>query len=171
MIVRINDNIEATVKALGGVLFSAFIVITLFQVFVRNFISMSFVWTDEVAMFCFIWSVFLGATIGYRHGVHYVVEIFPEHFVRTNIVLRLVALALGFPLIWVLTTSGFEYAQMGWRRYSFSLGFPLFYQNIAVAISGAVMMLFTLELTLKCLKDLGVMKRSDDQIDGRGDAQ
>lgn len=154
MISKFNNIIEAMLKITGGVLFAAFIVVILFQVFVRNFISMSFVWTDEIAMFCFIWSVFLGAAIGYRHGLHYVVEVFPEHYVRINLFLRLLAIALGFPLIWVMAVNGLEYAQLGWRRYSFSLGFPLFYQNIAVVISGAAMMLFTIEITFQGLRDV-----------------
>lgn len=158
MIGKLNSAIERVLQIAAGLLFVTFIVTILFQVVARNFIAMSFVWTDEIAMFCFIWSVFLGAAIGYRHGLHYVVEVFPETWVRTNRALALVALVLGFPLIWVLATSGWDYAQMGWRRYSFSLGFPLFYQNVAVALSGAAMILFTLEILWR---DVAVFLRRD----------
>ncbi|WP_421952950.1 TRAP transporter small permease [Pelagibacterium sp.] len=149
MLIKINDLVETILRVLGGLLFSTFIITVLFQVFARNFIAMSFVWTDEIAMFCFVWSVFVGTAIGYRQGLHYVVEIFPEYFIRTNKVLKLLALILGFPLIWVMATSGWDYAQLGWRRYSFSLGFPLFYQNVVVAISGATMILFTIEIGIR----------------------
>ncbi|MHC5654238.1 TRAP transporter small permease [Stappia sp.] len=163
MLSRVNSTIEKILTTVGGLLFATFIVVILFQVFARNFIAMSFVWTDELAMFCFIWTVFLGAAVGYRRGLHYVVEIFPEHFVRTNGVLKLLALVLGFPLIWVLATSGWDYAQLGWRRYSFSIGYPLFYQNICVALSGAVMILFTVEIAIRDLKALraGTVIRSE----------
>lgn len=154
MIGKLNGAIERVLQIAAGMLFATFIVTILFQVVARNFIAMSFVWTDEIAMFCFIWSVFLGAAIGYRHGLHYVVEVFPETWIRTNRVLALIALVLGFPLIWVLAVNGWDYAQMGWRRYSFSLGFPLFYQNVAVALSGAVMILFTLEILWRDLTAL-----------------
>lgn len=156
MLRKLNDLIEAALRITGGVLFTAFVITVLFQVISRNFISMSFVWTDEIAMFCFIWSVFIGAAIGYRKGLHYVVEIIPEQYVRTNKLLKLLALLLGFPLIWVLTTSGWDYAQLGWRRYSFSLGYPLFYQNVVVPISGLVMILFTIEIAIRSIRELWV---------------
>tara|TARA_R110002124_G_scaffold149793_2_gene315963 strand:- start:11283 stop:11783 length:501 start_codon:yes stop_codon:yes gene_type:complete len=152
MLSKLNGLIETILKLAGGLLFAAFILIILFQVFARNFIAMSFVWTDEIAMFCFIWSVFIGAAVGYRHNLHYVVEIFPEDFVRTNKALKLVGLLLGFPLVWVLATGGWDYAQLGWRRYSFSLGYPIFYQNVVVALSGAVMVLFTIEIAIRDIK-------------------
>lgn len=154
MLRKINDLIEALLRVTGGLLFIAFITTILFQVIARNFIAMPFVWTDEIAMFCFIWSVFIGSAVGYRKGLHYLVEIFPENYVKINNLLKILALFLGFPLIYVLTTSGWDYAQLGWGRYSFSLGIPMFYQSIIVPICGIVMMLFSCELLVTNTREL-----------------
>ncbi|HBS21826.1 MULTISPECIES: TRAP transporter small permease subunit [Thalassospira] len=146
MLHKFNSVVERVYFIAGGLFFLAFIACVLFQIASRNFLPGSFIWTDEIAMFCFIWSVFLGATVGFRRGAHYVVEIFPVHFVRSNLALTLLALVLCLPLIYVLATDGLTYAEMSWRRFSFSLGYPMFFQNIVVTVSGAAMAFFAIEL-------------------------
>ena len=154
MLRRVNAALEKALYLLGGALFVVFIVVVLFQIGSRNLMPGTFVWTDEVAMFCFVWSVFLGAAVGLRRGVHYVVEILPQRFARANQALMLLALILCLPLIWVLAVNGWSYADMSWRRYSFSLGYPMFYQNVVVAIAGGAMALFAVELVLRCISVL-----------------
>ena len=151
MLSRLNNAVERVLYFVGGAFFLVFIVVVLFQVGSRNLFPGTFVWTDEIAMFCFVWSVFLGAAVGYRRGVHYVVEILPPSFVRTNRVLMIVAALLCLPMIWVFVVNGWSYADRSWRRYSFSLGYPMFYQNIVVPISGAAMALFSIELLVRLI--------------------
>jgi len=38
----------------------------------------SYIWTEELARFCFIWSIMLGAMIGIREGTHFVVDLWPR---------------------------------------------------------------------------------------------
>ena len=154
MIRSFNTALERLYYIAGGAFFLVFVGCVMFQILARNLLSGSFVWTDEIAMFCFIWSVFLGTAVGFRRGAHYVVEILPIHFVRANLALTLLALALCLPLIGLLAIDGLTYAQMSWRRFSFSLGYPMFYQNIAVAVSGAGMAIFSLELIAETYRRL-----------------
>ena len=37
----------------------------------------SYIWTEELARFCFIWSIMLGAMVGIREGTHFVVDLWP----------------------------------------------------------------------------------------------
>ena len=37
----------------------------------------SYIWTEEMARFCFIWSIMLGAMLGIREGTHFVVDLWP----------------------------------------------------------------------------------------------
>jgi TRAP-type C4-dicarboxylate transport system permease small subunit len=127
MLHKFNSVVERVYFIAGGLFFLAFIACVLFQIASRNFLPGSFIWTDE-------------------RGAHYVVEIFPVHFVRSNLALTLLALVLCLPLIYVLATDGLTYAEMSWRRFSFSLGYPMFFQNIVVTVSGAAMAFFAIEL-------------------------
>lgn len=163
MLTRFNAGLERFFYLVGGAFFLAFILCVLFQIVARNSSLGTFVWTDEVAMFCFVWTVFLGSAVGYRRGVHYVVEVLPASFTRTNTALTLLALFLCLPVIWVLTVNGWTYAEMSWRRFSFSLGFPMFYQNAAVAVSGAAMAIFSLELIVATAGRLFTNRQVEDR--------
>ena len=66
-------------------------------------------------------------------------------------------------MIWVLTVNGWTYAEMSWRRFSFSLGFPMFYQNAAVAVSGAAMAIFSLELIVTTAGRLFTNRQVEDR--------
>ncbi|MGP9809022.1 TRAP transporter small permease [Halomonas sp. AOP12-C2-37] len=154
MLTRLGNVLEKAYYITGGLFFLIFIITILFQVFARNILSGTYVWTDEVAMFCFIWSVFLGAAVGFRKGIHYVVEIFPAPYTRINGALRFIALLLCVPLVWVFIKHGMDYAQMGWRRQSFSIGFPMFYQSVALPLSAIAMAFFTVELVVRDVRSL-----------------
>ena len=57
----------------------AFITIGVFvQVVMRYVFSMSFLWGEELSLFAFIWSVFLGAAVGVRRRIHLGFDFLPE---------------------------------------------------------------------------------------------
>ena len=64
----------------------------------------SWIWTEEMARFLFIWMVMLGAMIGVRDGTHFDVDLWPELAPRTNAMFRLVSTAfvLVFALILII---------------------------------------------------------------------
>src|SRR5215216_5160682 len=49
----------------------------------------SYIWTEEMSRFLFIWMVMLGAMIGIREGTHFEVDIWPELGRRANAALRM----------------------------------------------------------------------------------
>ena len=66
----------------------------------------SYIWTEELARFCFIWSIMLGAMVGVREGTHFEVDLWPPTERRApQAALRLVASAVragvraGLPLV------------------------------------------------------------------------
>ena len=42
----------------------------------------SYIWTEEMARFLFIWSIMFGAMLGVREGTHFEVDIFMENFLQ-----------------------------------------------------------------------------------------
>src|SRR5262245_55192689 len=51
----------------------------------------SYIWTEEMSRFLFIWMVMLGAMVGIREGTHFEVDIWPELGQRANAALRIVS--------------------------------------------------------------------------------
>ena len=154
MLRRINDIIEWVFISVATLLFAVFIVSIVWQVTARSLLSWSVRWTDEVAMMCFIWSVFLGSAVALRRGVHYVVDLVgPERVLISNL-LRLFGSLAALPVIWVLIVYGQIYADMGWRRGSMALEIPMFYVFVAIPISGAAMALFSVEVIIEDVRRL-----------------
>ncbi|MBP5981228.1 MAG: TRAP transporter small permease [Halomonas sp.] len=143
---KINDVLEKILLCLAGSLFAAFILIVLYQVVARNYLKISVSWTDEVAMACFIWAVFIGAAVAVRKRKHYVIDIFPSQFVVTQRVLRLFGSLACLPLIYVLVVHGNILVDMGWNRRSVALGTPMAYVFAALPVAGIAMFLFSIEV-------------------------
>lgn len=150
----INDLIERAFMIVAGVLFAIFIATIFYQVMARNYLSISVNWTDEVALLCFVWSVFLGAAVALRRQAHYVVELLPERFITANNALRLFGSLACLPVIYVLMVHGQIFTEMGLRRASVSLGIPLAYVFAAIPMSGLAMALFSVEVIRDDLRRL-----------------
>ena len=150
----INDWIERLFMFVASSLFAVFIACIFFQVVARNYLRISVGWTDEVALMCFVWSVFLGAAVALRRRVHYVVDILPPSRVTATNALRLFGAIACLPVIYVLVVHGYLYADMGWRRSSVSLRLPLAYIFGAIPISGVAMALFSVEVIREDIRRL-----------------
>jgi len=64
----------------------------------------SYIWTEELARFFFIWSIMLGAMVGIREGTHFVVDLWPPLNARAQAAMRLVSsvfvLAFAMVFLW-----------------------------------------------------------------------
>src|SRR3954467_3461762 len=60
----------------------------------------SYIWTEELSRFLFIWMIMLGAMIGIKEGTHFEVDVWPELSRRGNAALKIVSHFFGviFPL-------------------------------------------------------------------------
>src|SRR5262245_11814722 len=63
----------------------------------------SYIWTEEMARFFFVWMVMLGAMVGIREGTHFDVDLWPELAPRANALLRVVSnvFVLVFALVFL----------------------------------------------------------------------
>lgn len=49
-------------------LFTIMVVAILLEVFAHNFLNHSFIWSGELAQYCFVWITFIGASAVYKHN-------------------------------------------------------------------------------------------------------
>jgi TRAP-type transport system small permease protein len=66
--------IDRTVEILVAAIFTAMVLIGLFQVFSRFVLNATPSWSEEIQIFGHIWLVFLAIPIAYRRGAHFTVE-------------------------------------------------------------------------------------------------
>lgn len=118
----------------------------------------SYIWTEELSRFVFIWMVMLGAMIAVRDGSHFDVDVWPTLERRPNAMLRIVTnlLVLVFALVYVYW--GIEFVQFGWNQSSELAELPMTYIFIAWPVAGVTWLLFLGE---QFLADIRVIASGD----------
>jgi TRAP-type C4-dicarboxylate transport system permease small subunit len=106
----------------------------------------SYIWTEELSRFLFIWMVMLGAMVGIKEGTHFEVDIWPELGRRGNAMLKIVSnlFVLIFALVFVYW--GMKFVQFGWYQESELAELPMPFIFIAWPLAGATWLLFVAEI-------------------------
>jgi TRAP-type C4-dicarboxylate transport system permease small subunit len=124
----------------------AFITVGVFiQVVMRYVFATSFLWGEELSLFAFIWSVFLGAVVGVRRKIHLGFDFLPELLtgrwaMAQRLVINLSILAVAL----LLLLEGWTFALLSVQRLSPALGISLFVPTLVIPISGGLMSLIAL---------------------------
>ena len=120
----------------------------------------SYIWTEEMARFLFVWMVMIGAMIGVRDGAHFEVDVWPQLGPRANALLRIVSglFILGFALVFVW--GGWLFTSFAFKRFSELAELPLWMIHIAWPLTGLTWFIFQAEHMAEALRVLT----------GRGDA-
>jgi TRAP-type C4-dicarboxylate transport system permease small subunit len=102
----------------------------------------SYIWTEEMARFLFVWMVMLGAMLGIREGTHLVVDIWPVLGPRANAALELVSGVVGLIFALVFVWWGWEFTRFAFNRISELAELPLWTIHIAWPLAGVTWVIF-----------------------------
>ena len=105
----------------------------------------SYIWTEELSRFLFIWLVMLGAMIGVREGTHFEVDVWPTLGRRPNAILKIIAniFVLIFALVFLIW--GMQFLRFGWDQTSELADLPMGFIFFAWPLSGLTWILFLIE--------------------------
>jgi TRAP-type transport system small permease protein len=114
----------------------------------------SYIWTEEMARFLFVWMIMIGAMLGIHEGRHFEVDIWPRLAPRPQAALRLVSnlAVLLFALVFV--EAGWYFTSFAWNRISELAELPLWLIHMAWPLTGVTWLLFTGEQTWDNLRTL-----------------
>ena len=106
----------------------------------------SYIWTEELSRFLFIWMVMLGAMIGIKEGTHFEVDVWPELGKRANAALKIVShlFVLIFALVFVYW--GIKFVQFGWYQESELAELPMPFIFLAWPLTGVTWLVFVGEI-------------------------
>jgi len=102
----------------------------------------SYIWTEELARFLFIWMVMIGAMIGVREGSHFEVDVLPQLGPRSNALMRIVSQLFVLVFALVFLWWGIAFMRFGWDQLSEIAELPMWMIFIAWPIAGATWILF-----------------------------
>ena len=115
----------------------------------------SYIWTEELARFCFIWSIMLGAMVGIREGTHFVVDLWPPLNARAQALIRLVASVFVLVFAFVFLWWGIDFTRFALNRISELAELPLWLIHGAWPLTGLTWLLFQGE---KVVDAVGVLR-------------
>jgi TRAP-type C4-dicarboxylate transport system permease small subunit len=102
----------------------------------------SYIWTEELARFCFIWSIMIGAMVGIREGTHFVVDLFPPFNPRVQAAIRLVASVFVLIFALVFLWWGIDFTRFALNRISELAELPLWTIHAPWPLAGLTWVLF-----------------------------
>jgi TRAP-type C4-dicarboxylate transport system permease small subunit len=102
----------------------------------------SYIWTEEMARFFFIWMIMIGAMVAIRDRAHFDVDLWPELAPRANALLRVVSNVFVLVLALVFLWYGIQFVQFGWNQNSELAELPMPFIFVAWPLAGFTWLLF-----------------------------
>jgi TRAP-type transport system small permease protein len=114
----------------------------------------SYIWTEEMARFLFVWMIMIGAMVGIRESTHFDVDVWPRLGARATALLKIVSslFILAFALVFVWW--GWEFTRFAWNRTSELADLPLWLIHMAWPVAGLTWLLFQGEHMMNAIKVL-----------------
>jgi len=102
----------------------------------------SYIWTEEMARFLFVWTIMIGAMVGVREAQHFEVDVWPALSRRSEALVRIMGrlgiLALALVFVW----AGIEFTRFAWNRTSELADLPLWLIHVAWPVAGVTWIVF-----------------------------
>ncbi len=105
-----------------------------------------YIWTEEVARFCFVWIVMIGSMIAVRDETHFNVDLMPDPETDrqkgvANLIVHIVMMVMAL----VFAGYGYEFAEFGFMQTSETSGINMLSIYISFPVAGVTWAVFLLE--------------------------
>ncbi len=102
-----------------------------------------YIWTEELARFCFIWIVLVGATVAVRDGAHFTADFLPHPKTqRGEALARMFSDFVIFLVALIFVVWGWPLVEFGLLQESEMAELPMVYIYAAWPLAGLTWMLF-----------------------------
>jgi len=159
---RIIDGIYRGLQFLITLLIGLLLVPVVLQIVSRfTEIIPRYIWTEEVARFCFIWIIMLGSMIAVRDDSHFDLEVLPQpKTARGRAVGRMVRHGMMLLVALTFVWFGYEFALFGFNQESELTGLNMLTIHIAWPLAGIAYTVFLVE---KLYDDLMLFRRGSNE--------
>jgi TRAP-type transport system small permease protein len=150
----LNALIYRGLQKIITVLIGVMIVPVTLQIFSRFFEFIPrYIWTEEVARFCLMWLIMLGATIAVRDETHFDVDVLPPpKTARGKAIARLIVHISILLVALIFVAFGWRFARFGYDQSSEMTGINMLSIHIAWPLAGICWFLFLVEKILDHVK-------------------
>lgn len=114
-----------------------------------------FIWTEEVARFCFVWIIMIGSAIAVRDGTHFDVDLLPHPKTKRRQGISSLIVHSGMILMaTVFVCYGYDFAKFGFIQTSEMSGINMLSIYISFPLAGLSWILFLSEKIMKDFKQI-----------------
>jgi TRAP-type C4-dicarboxylate transport system permease small subunit len=105
-----------------------------------------YIWTEEVARFCFVWIIMIGAMVAVRDGTHFDVDLMPAPKTRREEGISKLIAHFGMMLMAIVFAwYGFQFARFGAIQTSEMSGINMLSIYISFPLAGVSWIMFLVE--------------------------
>jgi TRAP-type C4-dicarboxylate transport system permease small subunit len=105
-----------------------------------------YIWTEEIARFCFVWVIMLGAMIGVREGTHFELDALPHsRNPRVEAAMRLLVRLCVLIVALIFLYYGWQFVRFGWNQTSEIAELPMPWIFAAWPLAGLTWVAFLAE--------------------------
>jgi len=137
---------------LGVTLIAIMVISITTQVFTRYVFNRPIIWVEELATYSFIWSAFVGASLGLKYGRHIKIETFVDYLpAHTKAASRILINLIVIAILWLLVREVGKIIDIESRSTSVSLPWPVpraWFYSIPLAASCVSMLATCVYLVL-----------------------
>ncbi len=144
---KLLDGYYAFLKITLTILMGVLIVPVTMQIFARyiDFIP-RYIWTEELARFCFIWIILVGAMIALRENEHFTVDLLPTPKTNRGKAISLMFVDLmTFIMAAIFVVWGWPLVEFGLLQTSEMAELPMVFIYMAWPLTGITWILFLAE--------------------------
>ncbi len=155
---KLNDWIYRALQLLLTALIAILIVPVTIQIVARFSEHVPhFIWTEEMARFCLIWIIMLGASVAVRDGGHFDVDVLPHPRTAAGLAISRMVVHVAILLVALIFLAfGWRFTQFGYDQESELTGINMALIHVAWPFAGLAWLLFTIE---KLYDDVALFKR------------
>lgn len=150
--IKILEKIQLTIGVLS---LSIFFIVIIIQIITRH-LGIPVIWTEEVANYSFIWSVFMGAAVMLNRKEHFSFDFFLQKLKgvsKTTLLIVIDTIVLLFAL--ALFYYGIEAVKNFWNYNWSSLpAMKMGYVWISIPITGLTMAIYSINHLINSFKEL-----------------
>ena len=114
----------------------------------------SYIWTEEMARFLFIWMIMIGAMVGIRESTHFEVDVWPKLGARGAAILKIVSSVFVLFMACIFLYYGWEFTRFAFRRVSELAELPLWMIHVAWPVTGLTWIVFQGEQMIDAMRTL-----------------
>ena len=142
---KLCDILEKIIYWAVVMLFSMLIITVFLQVIARYLLDQPWLWTTDVSLLLLVWATFLGSAAAVRSNSHFLIDLWPIHYVRTIFYLSLLSIAVVLFISSLYVYYGWEYALVSAKSRSGMTSISMFYFLLSIPVGSLLMMVFSLE--------------------------